>query len=135
MLGVQQALRVFRSGAATVALASGRPWVSFRADGVRALGLLPAAVVLWRGGGLADIVLVGTIFELLAGCVAFAGIRDRVSLAACGPVAAAGMATCLAVWIGAGTVTAALCLVATVCLARNLHRAVGAPRFGRVLPG
>lgn len=128
LLGVEQALRVFRSGATTVALAAGRTGVSLCADAVRALGLVPIAVILWQDGSLAQIVLVGTAFEALACLVAFFGVRDRVALGSCLPAGLAGAATCVAVWLGAGPVPVVLCVVATAGLARNLRSVARAPR-------
>ncbi|WP_375262438.1 oligosaccharide flippase family protein [Palleronia sp.] len=122
-LAVEQALRVFRCGATTVALASGRAGVSLRADMVRAVGLVPAAIMLWQGGDLRDVVGIGAAFEAFACLAAFVGIRHRVPLGACFPAGIAGAATCGAVWSGAGPLAASLCFAATVCLARNLLRA------------
>ncbi|SFG82814.1 Membrane protein involved in the export of O-antigen and teichoic acid [Palleronia marisminoris] len=134
LLGVQQALRVFRSGATTVALGAGRAKVSLCADAVRAIGLAPIAIILWQGGGLYEIVLVGTAFEAFACLVAFVGIRDRVPPSACLPAGLAGAATCVGIWTGAGPVVVSVCVVATVCLARNLRRIARAPGTARSVP-
>lgn len=78
-LGMMQAARILKAGSVTVLVSAGRTKAVMAANSVRLIGLPVALLVVWFGGSIVAIVIVGFLAEFCSAVISLALVRATIS--------------------------------------------------------